>query len=139
LRLRVEAAVRAADVSTEDRGAFYVVPGQLPGTGAHEEGGEVAGADEVRSREANCRTVLAKLGLAVRKSGGGYQVVRASTLEAVAGRQGPDGYSMSLDDVEGYAVMAVWAKGRADGPAQLAQAAKLAGWAPDAPQADSGK
>ena len=93
----------------------------------------MAGADEIGSREAKCRTVLARLGLALHQSGGGYQVVGASTLEAVAGRQGRDGGSMSLNDVEGYAILAVWAEGRAGGQEQLRQAAVLAGWAPAAP------
>jgi hypothetical protein len=73
----------------------------------------MAEADEISSREASCRTVLARVGLGLRKSGGGYQVVNASTHEPVAGWQGPDGGSMSLSDVEDYAFMAVRTQGRA--------------------------
>jgi hypothetical protein len=89
--------------------------------------------DEISRREANMRTTLERIGLALRKSGGGYQVVDASTLQAVAGGQSPNGYSMSLKDAEDFAVMAFWAHGKAGRQEQLAQAIEVAGWDPDSP------
>jgi hypothetical protein len=96
-------------------------------------GSEMAEDDEISSREANLRSVLGKVGLALRRSGGGYQVVDASTLKAVAGAQGPNGYSMSLKDAEDYAVMAFWAQGKAGRQEQLPRAVEIAGWDPTSP------
>jgi hypothetical protein len=90
----------------------------------------MADDDEI-SREGNLRTALERIGLTLRKSGGGYQVVDAGTLRAVAGAQGPNGYSMSLKDAEDFAVMAFWAHGKAGRQEQLAQAIEVAGWDPD--------
>ena len=90
----------------------------------------MAGDADISSREASCRAALAKVGLALRQAGGGYQVVDASTQEAVAGQQGPDGYSMSLDEVEDYTVMRFWAKGRPDRTEQVKQVKEWSGWKP---------
>jgi len=91
--------------------------------------------DRSSEREANLRTVLGRFGLALRESGGGYQVVDASTMEAVAGAQGPNGYSMSLKDAEDFAVMAVWAYGKPGRREQLEEAIRTAGWDPASPHA----
>lgn len=93
----------------------------------------MAGDDDISSREGYVRKALAKMGLELRKSGGGYQIVDASTLKAVAGAQGPDGYSMSLGDIEDYTALAFWAHRKAERREQLAQAAKMAGWDPNSP------
>ena len=79
----------------------------------------MAETDGIESREANCGAVLANHGLTLRKSRDGYQVVNASTGEAVAG-------PMSLDSVEFYAIMAVRGEGRPGGLAEAAQAAEMA-------------
>ena len=89
--------------------------------------------DRISRREANLHTVLGRFGLALRKSGGGYQVVDAGTLKAVAGAQGPDGYSMSLQDAEDFGFMAIWAHGKVGREEQLERAKKMAGWDPDSP------
>lgn len=89
--------------------------------------------DEISSREAILRAALGRIGLALHTSGGGYQVVDASTLKPVAGAKGPGGYSMSLKGAEDFTVMASWAHGNADRRGQLAQAVEMAGWDPDSP------
>jgi hypothetical protein len=89
--------------------------------------------DRISRREANLDTVLGRFGLALRKSGGGYQVVDAGTLKAVAGAQGPAGYSMSLEDAEDFGFMYVWAHRKAGRAEQVERAIKIAGWDPDSP------
>jgi hypothetical protein len=79
----------------------------------------MSGADDISRREANCRTLLEGMGLALRKSGDGYQVVNAGTPEPAAGQQGLDEDPMSLREVEDLTALALfWPKGRVGGRAQ---------------------
>jgi NAD dependent epimerase/dehydratase family enzyme len=91
--------------------------------------------ERTSEREANIRTVLGRIGLALRESGGGYQVVDASTLKAIAGSEGHGGYSMSLKDAEDFTLMATWAHGKPGREEQLRQGTEMAGWNPDSPHA----